>query len=160
MTTRQQYLIYLGFRPDQEGFKRLDRAVALCAARYDAKQDTSFVEDIYKQVGKECGKNWTAVERSIRYAIQDASNRGGRVILLRKTKQDYGYPKTAEVISVLAMMSEKEMLAELRGPSECRWNHDEICCDDSCPCCADFCPVAGEYQPICKYFERREDHGA
>ena len=42
--------------------------------------------------------------------------------------------------------------------ADCKWMHDEICCNDQCPMCCDYCPVA-DYEGVCRYEERGESNG-
>ena len=42
--------------------------------------------------------------------------------------------------------------------ADCKWMHDEICCNDQCPMRCDFCPVAND-PGVCRYEERGESNG-
>ena len=37
----------------------------------------------------------------------------------------------------------------------CRYEYDEICCNDQCPMCADFCPVS-QFPGVCRYEDRQK----
>lgn len=42
---------------------------------------------------------------------------------------------------------------------DCKWMHDEFCCNDACPMCCDYCPVT-DYPGVCRYEERGDENDA